>query len=144
MKPVPQHNSFEREPALTADERALFGPRKTGFRGMPAPKPIVLSLALSAVEIMDGRRSLDQIATWITEPVVNEFKLRLQLQAQRKAIAKDNRSIPHTVGRTRLTSPADGVVEATVLVHSRVKTKAVAVRLESIDHRWRATALSVI
>jgi hypothetical protein len=47
-------------------------------------------------------------------------------------------------GSSLVTSPSDGVIEAVVTIHSRIKSKAVAVRLESIDHRWRATALSVL
>jgi hypothetical protein len=48
------------------------------------------------------------------------------------------------IGASRVTFPADGVVEATVLVHGRARTRAVAIRLEGLDSRWRATALHVL
>ena len=46
--------------------------------------------------------------------------------------------------QTRITSPADGVVEAVVIVHGKARTRAIAIRLEGLDQRWRATAISVL
>jgi hypothetical protein len=40
--------------------------------------------------------------------------------------------------------PRDGVVEAVVIVRNRVRTRAVAIRLEGLDSRWRATAINVL
>jgi hypothetical protein len=31
-----------------------------------------------------------------------------------------------------------------VMVHQRTRSRAVAIRLEGMDHRWRATAISVL
>jgi hypothetical protein len=36
------------------------------------------------------------------------------------------------------------VVEAVVVVHNRARSRAVAIRLEGLDRRWRATAISVL
>jgi hypothetical protein len=49
-----------------------------------------------------------------------------------------------TIAATRITEPADGVVEATVVVLGKARTRAVAIRLEGFDSRWRATALHVL
>jgi hypothetical protein len=49
-----------------------------------------------------------------------------------------------TLGRTIITEPADGVVEAVVIVHGRARSRSIAVRLEGIDRRWRATAIHVL
>lgn len=129
---------------LTREEQAIFGARKTGSAGLPDPNPLVRNLAMCAVEIIAGTRPLDQISCWITSSVAAELSLRRSLQAQRNAVAKNTRHVPHVFGSTLVTSPSDGVIEAVVTVHSRIKSRAVAVRLESIDHRWRATALSVL
>ena len=40
--------------------------------------------------------------------------------------------------------PRDGVVEAVVIVTGRARTRAVAIRLEGLDERWRATAINVL
>ena len=47
-------------------------------------------------------------------------------------------------GTTHLCSPRDGVIEATVTVRGRVRSRAVALRLEGLDSRWRATAIHVL
>jgi hypothetical protein len=49
-----------------------------------------------------------------------------------------------TIGSTSVNEPRDGVVEAVVIVHGRARTRAVALRLEGLDNRWRATAINVL
>jgi hypothetical protein len=41
-------------------------------------------------------------------------------------------------------SPADGVVEVTVIVTMPDRTRALAMRLEGLDGRWRATELHLL
>jgi hypothetical protein len=48
------------------------------------------------------------------------------------------------LGRTIITEPSDGVVEAVVVIHGRARPRSVALRLEGLDHRWRATAVHVL
>ena len=43
-----------------------------------------------------------------------------------------------------LCEPRDGVVEAVVIVIGKARTRAVALRLEGFDTRWRATAINVL
>ena len=51
---------------------------------------------------------------------------------------------PFSIGSTRVCAPRDGVIEAVVVVHGRARTRAVALRLEGLDRRWRATAINVL
>lgn len=138
------HRSAHTQTLLNRAEHDLFGPRRTSSSGMPDPERLAQSLAMRAVEVLAGTRSVEQLHTWITEDVAQEFSLRRSLHLEKRAIAQDRRTIPHALGSSRISTPCDGVVEAVVTIHSRVKSRAVAVRLESIDHRWRATALSVL
>lgn len=48
------------------------------------------------------------------------------------------------VGRAIVCEPADGVAEATVLARWGGRTRAVAVRLEGIDGRWRCPVLAIL
>jgi hypothetical protein len=41
-------------------------------------------------------------------------------------------------------SPADGVVEAVVIISAPHRTRAIALRLEGTDGRGRATSLAVL
>jgi hypothetical protein len=45
---------------------------------------------------------------------------------------------------THICEPRDGVVEATVVIRNPVRVRAVAIRLEGLDRRWRASAVSVL
>uniref|UniRef100_UPI00262EF298 Rv3235 family protein n=1 Tax=uncultured Pseudokineococcus sp. TaxID=1642928 RepID=UPI00262EF298 len=47
------------------------------------------------------------------------------------------------VRRVRITHPADGVVEAAAVVMDTDRVRAVALRLEGWDTRWRLTALEL-
>jgi hypothetical protein len=49
-----------------------------------------------------------------------------------------------TIGSTSVCEPRDGVVEAVIIVCGRARTRAVAMRLEGLDDRWRATAINVL
>ena len=47
-------------------------------------------------------------------------------------------------GRFLWPSPADGVVEAVVIVSGPARTRAVAMRLEGWDGRWRANSVALL
>jgi hypothetical protein len=42
------------------------------------------------------------------------------------------------------TSPCDGVIESVVLINGSKRTRAISIRLEGINSRWRATVVNVI
>ena len=49
-----------------------------------------------------------------------------------------------SIGSVTICEPRDGVVESTVIVRGRARVRAVAIRLEGLDNRWRATAINVL
>jgi hypothetical protein len=61
-------------------------------------------------------------------------------QARNQPVARPN----FAIGSTVYSEPKDGVVEAVVIVRGRARTRAVAIRLEGLDSRWRATAINVL
>jgi hypothetical protein len=50
----------------------------------------------------------------------------------------------HRILSVRECVPADGVVESVVIVAGPARTRAVAIRLEGMDRRWRATSLALL
>lgn len=48
------------------------------------------------------------------------------------------------IGSTTVSEPQDGVVEGVVIVRGKARTRAVAIRLEGFDRRWRASAIHVL
>ncbi len=109
------------------------------------PLPILQNVALGSIEVIAGLRDIDSIARWLSEPVTRMVRHRLALR-QQKQQALDNlpKRTPMACGRVRYASPAEGVVEGVVVVHSRTRTRAVAVRLESPEGRWRVTSLAIL
>jgi hypothetical protein len=67
----------------------------------------------------------------------------LDIASRRKrgaAKERDNRRPSYLSARAF----ADGVVEATVTAAARARTRAIALRLEGLDGRWRVTALALL
>jgi hypothetical protein len=102
----------------------------------------------AAVEVALGQRPISQLVRWTSEDVHLTLSRRAQL-AQR---AGDRRGGQTTTGRraprprvqsVHGCSPRDGVAEATVVVNDGARIRAVAVRLEGWDGRWRVTALQL-
>ena len=90
-------------------------------------------------------REVDQLARWITEDAYRKLVTRSNLASR----ARSARGIParrpvHTILSVRHQAPADGVIEATVVVQGPARTRAVAMRLEGMDGRWRATSLALL
>ncbi|SMH33527.1 hypothetical protein SAMN06295885_0882 [Rathayibacter oskolensis] len=124
---------------------AFFAAQPATRAELPDPEPVLARLTLLVIEILAGSREIDQIARWLTDDVYRHLQKRVVLAARARALqGRPAHRIPFTVGRVVLSEPRDGVVEAVVLVHNRVRTRAVAIRLEGLDARWRATAINVL
>lgn len=129
--------------AVRSDD--YFGRQPTSSSRLPDPKPLVENLACSVLEVLAGARDLEQIARWMSENVYKHLLKRVVLASRGRAARKQAATRPaFTLAATRVTSPADGVVEAVVVLHGKARTRAVAIRLEGLDQRWRATAISVL
>lgn len=122
-----------------------FARQPTSSSRLPDPEPLVENLARSVVEVLSGARDLEQIARWLSEGVYQHLLRRVVLASRGRAARRDSATRPvFSIGATRVTTPADGVVEATVIMHGRARTRAIAIRLEGFDSRWRATAVHVL
>ncbi len=134
-------------PALAKQEpvTTFFAPQPTARADLPDPEPVLARLTLLALEILEGSREIDQIARWLDDAVYRQLHKRVVLAARTRSLqGRSPRRVPFTLGRVVITEPRDGVVEGVVLVHARVRTRAVAIRLEGFDSRWRATAINVL
>ncbi|UAJ80597.1 hypothetical protein IT072_06130 [Leifsonia sp. ZF2019] len=109
------------------------------------PELLCLNLAHCVVEILAGARALDQIGRWVTDAVFLHLLRRTVLAARARSVAAQEAMRPRfRLGAPVLGRPADGVIEAVVVVHQTSRSRAVAVRLERHRSRWRATAISVL
>lgn len=123
----------------------FFAPQPTTRAALPDPEPILARLTLLVIEVLAGSRDIDQLARWLSDDVYRHLQKRVVLAARARSLrGRPAHRPPFTVGRVVITEPRDGVVEAVVMVHNRVRTRAVAIRLEGLDSRWRATAINVL
>lgn len=141
-------------PALLADARTsgsyidedeFFGPQASRRDELPDPAAVLQSLTHCVVEVMAGARDLEQLARWVTDDVYRSLSMRVVLaNRSRRAKGVAPQRPVFRIGRVICTEPADGVVEAVVMVHQPHRARAVAIRLEGLDQRWRASAITVL
>lgn len=122
-----------------------FDRQATPASRLPDPTMLVENLATGVVEVLGGVRDLEQLGRWLSEGVYRHLLRRAVIAARGRAARGQSPARPFaSVGGSRITYPASNVVEATVLLHGPTRTRAVAIRLEGLDSRWRATALAVL
>jgi hypothetical protein len=94
----------------------------------------------------DSTPSRWQVVYRVTsDDVYRHLLKRVVLAARARAVKKQPAHRPTIViGRITASEPRDGALEAVVMVHSRGRSRAVAIRLEGMDNRWRASAIHVL
>lgn len=122
-----------------------FGHQPASTSTLPDPRPLVENLTRCVIEVLAGARDLEQISRWVTDDVYRHLLKRVVLSARaRQARGQKAMRPAFTIGSTNLCEPRDGAVEAVVIVHGKARSRAVALRLEGLDRRWRATAINVL
>ncbi|MBI1377077.1 MAG: 3-hydroxyacyl-CoA dehydrogenase [Frankiales bacterium] len=109
---------------------------------LPDPAPWTAQLVQAVVEVLAHERPRHQLARWLSPEVYAD--LGLHLAASPPARPAGPGRVRRTVSSTHVFEPADGVVEATAVVVGGRRARAVAVRLEGWDGRWRVTRLAVL
>ncbi len=121
-----------------------FGRQPSPRSELPDPRPLLENLTRCVVEILAGARDLEQIARWVDEGVYTTLLKRVVLASRaRQATGRPAARPSFSIGSLVMCEPRDGVVEAVVIVVGRARARAVAIRLEGLDRRWRATARHV-
>lgn len=123
----------------------FFAPQRTSTTALPDPEPFLHNLTRGVLEVFAGVREVDQLARWLAEEPFRKLVTRTNLASR----ARSARGIPaarpvHQILRVMWSTPADGVVEGTIIVQVPTRVRAIAVRLEGMDGRWRATSLALL
>lgn len=132
-------------PTRPADLHEYFAPQHTSSAALPDPEPLLRNLTRGVLEVLAGVREVDQLARWLTEDAYRKLVIRANLATR----ARSARGVPasrptHTILSLRQSAPADGVIESVLVVAGPARTRAIAIRLEGMDHRWRATSLALL
>jgi Family of unknown function (DUF6459) len=122
-------------PASIDDELA---PRPTPRSELPDPRGWTGRLAQAIAEILAGARPAGQLARYTTLDVLEHLERSTGRLGTRTKGAAPMRPI---VASVHVTEPADGVAEGCVVVDTGPRRRALALRLEGLDGRWRCTDL---
>jgi hypothetical protein len=123
----------------------FFGHQPASTATLPDPAPLIENLTRCVIEILAGARDLEQLSRWVTDEVYRHLLKRVVLSARARQARGQRASRPtFSIGSLTTCEPRDGVVEAVVIVRGRARVRAVALRLEGLDSRWRATAINVL
>jgi Family of unknown function (DUF6459) len=130
------------------DGDAWAAPQPTSSTALPDPRASCAVLVQAVVEVLAGTRQPGQLVRWLSADVYTALRRRAGLAARIRqqaapALTGNGAASRAVVRSVRLCHPADGVVEASAVVVDRGKVRAVAIRLEGRDGRWRATAVQV-
>lgn len=113
--------------------------------GLPDPTPLARNLAFCAIEVLAGARDAEQLARWVTDPVfVNLLRRSLAASQRRAASGTPARRPKLGLLAERYFSPRPGVVEAAIVVRTPSRVRSIALRLEGLDRRWRASSLAIL
>jgi Family of unknown function (DUF6459) len=124
------------------DDQTLFGRQPTATADLPDPRNWAGQLARAIIEVLAGDRPVPQLMRWTDESVFSDISRRATTLAQAGAGRRGPRN---RVGirSVHVCEPRDGVVEASVHVRQGHRSRALALRLEGLDGRWRCTALQI-
>jgi hypothetical protein len=141
-----QHTSKKRgrqfDPLL--DDVEEF-PTAEQIAAMPDPAPLLPAIATLVVEVIAGARSVDHMAALVSDQVYEKLRAKVTQKNRQDAMNGRPALMPKfAVTKVKQDSPRLGVIESVVLVSTQARTRAVAIRLEPIHQKWRATSVSVL
>jgi hypothetical protein len=115
--------------------------RPSGGPTLPEPGQWAAQFVQAAVEVTSGMRPSSQLLRWTSDEVRGTLTRRAELA--RQTVLQGRRLRRSVVRSTRVCLLRDGVAEACVMVTDGTRVRAVALRLEGLDGRWRVTALQI-
>lgn len=145
MPPLPERRTRQPRSVARVGGDDFFAHQPVARAELPDPRPLLENLTRSVIEVIAGARDLTQLARWITADVHSVLLKRVILAERARRVRGVPGSVPLiSIGTITVSEPRDGAVEAVVMVHGRARSRAVAIRLEGLDGRWRATSVSVL
>lgn len=118
-------------PRVTALKPTDFDVRPTGRSELPPAKQWSVRMVQALIEIINGNRPPTQLIRWVTPEVMSA----LQVQLRREGLPK------FVVRSINVHETDDGVAEISAVFGSTNRSFAMAMRLEGLDGKWRATSI---
>ncbi len=112
---------------------------------LPDPAPVLRSIAPGVVEVLAGVRNVEQLSANLSENVYLKLRERAANLARTRSASGEKFSRPDVIVKNlHHESHRPGVVQSVVLVKTKMRTRAVAIRLEMRNRRWQATSVSIL
>lgn len=105
------------------------------------------SLAVACLEIFAGIRRSESISRWVDRRLLEKIDQRAQLRAEvapTKPFGELGAKRTLQAGNARVCRVTGTIAEVTVIVRTRNRFRAVAIRLELLTTRWTMTALETM
>jgi hypothetical protein len=131
-------------PAAADDTDPAVASVPTARDELPDPGPWTAQLVQAVLEVLGRERPRQQLVRWLSPEVYAELSAHIAAGAVRPGTGQPGGRARRTVSSLHLCEPADGVVEASAVVLGGTRARAMAVRLEGWDGRWRCTRLALL
>jgi hypothetical protein len=139
VPPIAERSRRRSAEDLLQDE---FGPRQTPRALLPDPTPWAGRLVQAVVEAMAGVRPVSQLIRWTTTEVYEGIQNRA-IRAMHERRGPTPRRLAEVVRSVHVSEPVDGVAEVCAIVQQGPRCRAIALRLEGADGRWKCTVLQL-
>lgn len=124
--------------AASATQQATFAGRPTGVRELPEPATFARRLVIGVIETATGRRPASQLRHH-TSPTVHAGLARDAGRIDRLGTARR----PATLHSVHISEPTDAVAEVAAVLRVGDRFRALALRLEGSEGRWRCVRLQI-
>lgn len=137
--------SATRKVSKPLDSDDYFGIEFVNSDELGDPRPILAFLAQSVIETLAGIRDIEQCARWLSDGVYQQLRQKSLASSRSRAESSVKAMRPNlVVGKISVFSPRPAVIEGVVIVHNVGRARAVAIRLEGYNGRWRARSVAVL
>jgi hypothetical protein len=137
--------SATRKVSKPLDSDDYFGIEFVNSDELGDPRPILAFLAQSVIETLAGIRDIEQCARWLSDGVYQQLRQKSLASSRSRAESSVKAMRPNlVVGKISVFSPRPGVTEGVVIIHNIGRARAVAIRLEGYNNRWRARSVAVL
>lgn len=119
--------------------------RRRPVVALPDPEALIRNLVRGVLEVRAGVREPAQLARFLAQQPYRTLvqKAVQAAQARQRAGVAPVRPAANIL-RVRWTSPAADAIEAAAVVAPGDRVRAITMRLEAFESRWRATDIVVI
>lgn len=137
--------SATRKVSKPLDSDDYFGIEFVNSDELGDPRPVLAFLAQSVIETLAGIRDIEQCARWLSDGVYQQLRQKSLASSRSRAESSVKAMRPNlVVGKISVFCPRPGVIEGVVIVHNIGRARAVAIRLEGYNGRWRARSVAVL